>query len=121
MAFKELLEKLTIEKQNQEGKCYLSSDSYAAIDAVETRNNKVIKRKVHWICDQRTHGYALILLDGVTGHEGWYIDEHLIETVTQETTCKFFTACLGCSTYPRLELDLSRMKEVVMQLNSQFN
>ncbi|EAZ90042.1 hypothetical protein [Crocosphaera chwakensis] len=124
MSFKELiknLENLRIEEENKQGFCYLIDKHYASIDAVETFNGQVKKRQVHWICEQRTHGYALILLNGVTGHEGWYIDKHFIETLSQETDCKFFTACLGCSRYPKLELDLSQMKEVVMQLHSQFN
>ncbi|EAZ88616.1 hypothetical protein [Crocosphaera chwakensis] len=108
------------EIQKEKGRCLLRTNNYAFIDAVETRNNKAVKRQVHWICEQRTNGYAFILLDGVTGHESWYVDD-LVKTLSQETDGEFFTACFGCSNYPKLELDLSQMRSVIMQLHSQFN
>ncbi|MEA5512250.1 hypothetical protein VB715_20985 [Crocosphaera sp. UHCC 0190] len=120
MSFQALLEKLTIEKQNRESKCHLLAESYASIDAIETFNHTTKKRQVHWICEKRSNGYVFLLLDGVTGHESWYLND-LVEIVSRETDCKFFTACLGCDSYPELKLDLTQMKWVVMQLYSQFN
>lgn len=119
MSFK-ALEKRTREGQNKKGFCHLLPKHYAAIDGVETRNNKVVKRQVHWICERYPNGYTFILLDGVTGHESWYVND-LVETLSIPTDCEFFPACLGCSNYPKLELNLSQVKRVIMELNSQFH
>ena len=120
MSLKALLKKLTIERENREGLCHLLAQHYASIDAVESFNGNGTKRQVHWICEKSKNGYAFILLDGVTGHESWYVKD-LLKTLSQETNCEFFTACLGCSNYPKLELDLTQMRSVIKQLNSQFN
>lgn len=109
---------LVNEIRDKQGYCTVAKSSYAAIDGIEidcvTKVSKPVK--VHWLCDQTSSGPVFVLLNGITGHERWYIKD-LIEGGLLESEAENFWACAGTDNrWNGLYLNMSQVQKVIKML-----
>lgn len=111
--FKEKVEEI----QNRRGYCTLLYNHYATVDGIRTNCITGIETpvKVHWVIERVDNTTKVItFLNGVTGYEGYYIDDLVQCGLLEDSTNDVVVVCAGTNNkYDTLTISRQQLQQIV--------